>query len=97
MAITQAEVEHMARLARLDLSEQEKALFCEQLSHILSYMDQLRQVPTDGVPHTSTVIEQSNAFRDDIPTPSLPVQAVIANAPEAVDGFFVVPKILENP
>lgn len=96
MIMTRTEVEHIARLARLNLSEQEIALFCEQLSQILSYMDQLRQVPTKGVPHTATVIEQANAFRDDIPAPSLPVDAIMANAPEAEDGFFVVPKILEN-
>ena len=94
MAITQAEVEHIAQLVRLELADQDKALFCEQLSHILSYMDQLRQVPTEGVPHTATVIEQTNAFRDDAPTPSLSVEKVVANAPKTTDGFFVVPKIL---
>ena len=94
MAITQAEVEHIAQLARLELTDQDKALFGEQLSHILSYMDQLKQVSTEGVPHTATVIEQTNAFRDDMPTPSLPVEKVLANAPETTDGFFVVPKIL---
>lgn len=94
MAITQAEVDHIAKLARLELTDQEKALFCEQFRHILSYMDQLRAVPTDGVPQTATVIEQPTPFRDDVPTPSLPVEQVVANAPETADGFFVVPKIL---
>jgi aspartyl-tRNA(Asn)/glutamyl-tRNA(Gln) amidotransferase subunit C len=94
VGITKAEVDHVAQLARLDISESEKTVFSEQLSHILAYVDQLREIETEGVLHTATVLEQANLFRDDVAQPSLSVNQATANAPKAEGDLFVVPKII---
>jgi aspartyl-tRNA(Asn)/glutamyl-tRNA(Gln) amidotransferase subunit C len=96
MEITQKEVEQVAKLARLELSEDEKGTFARQLSAILSYMDQLKTLDTGGVEPTSTVLPTDNVFRDDQVRPSLPQETALANAPDQADGFFRVPRILED-
>jgi aspartyl-tRNA(Asn)/glutamyl-tRNA(Gln) amidotransferase subunit C len=96
MDITQKEVEHVAKLARLELSEDEKGTFTRQLSAILTYMDQLKTLDTRGVEPTMTVLPTENVFRDDEVQPSLPQERALANAPEQADGFFRVPRILED-
>ena len=96
MKIDKSEVEHVARLARLDVAESEKDSFSEQLSQILKFMDQLGTVDTQGIPQTATVLEQTNVFRDDVPHTCLPVEEATANAPHTEDGFFLVPKILTD-
>ena len=96
MDITQREVEHVAKLARLELSEDEKGTFTRQLSAILTYMDQLKTLDTRGVEPTMTVLPTENVFRDDEVRPSLPQERALANAPEQADGFFRVPRILED-
>ncbi len=96
MDITQKEVEHVAKLARLELSEDEKGTFTRQLSAILTYMDQLKKLDTRGVEPTMTVLPTENVFRDDEVQPSLPQERALANAPEQADGFFRVPRILED-
>ena len=96
MEITLKEVEQVAKLARLDLSEDEKAIFARQLSAILSYMDQLKTLDTGGVEPTATVLPTDNVFRDDQVRPSLPQEAALTNAPDQADGFFRVPRILED-
>ncbi|MEP6600255.1 MAG: Asp-tRNA(Asn)/Glu-tRNA(Gln) amidotransferase subunit GatC [Nitrospirota bacterium] len=96
MDITQKEVEHVAKLARLELSEDEKGTFTRQLSAILTYMDQLKTLDTRGVEPTTTVLPTENVFRDDEVRPSLPQERALANAPEQADGFFRVPRILED-
>ena len=96
MDITQKEVEHVAKLARLELSEDEKGIFTRQLSAILTYMDQLKTLDTRGVEPTMTVLPTENVFRDDEVRPSLPQESALANAPEQADGFFRVPRILED-
>lgn len=96
MDISHKEVEHVAKLARLEVSEEEKVLFARQLSAILSYMDQLKELDTTGVEPTATVLPAANVFREDEVRPSLPREQALANAPEQVDGFFRVPKILED-
>ena len=96
MDITQKEVEHVANLARLELSEDEKGIFTRQLSAILTYMDQLKTLDTRGVEPTMTVLPTENVFRDDEVRPSLPQERALANAPEQADGFFRVPRILED-
>lgn len=93
-SITQQEVEHVARLARLDLTETEKPMFAEQLDHILSYVDQLQGVSTEGVPLMASVAQEKPVLREDIPGECLSVEKALANAPESHEGFFVVPKIL---
>ena len=96
MEISKEQVEHVARLARLEVSEDEKAMFARQLSGILTYMDQLKELETRGVEPTATVLPTDNVFRDDDIRPSLPQEKALANAPDQADGFFRVPKILED-
>ena len=96
MEITQKEVEQVAKLARLELSEDEKGTFARQLSAILSYMDQLKTLDTGGVEPTATVLPTDNVFRDDQVRPSLSQETALANAPDQADGFFRVPRILED-
>ena len=95
MPLTIAEVEHIAELARLSLTEQEKNLFQDQLSAILDYAAVLQRVDTSAVPPTATVLALRNVMRDDAVEPSLPTEDVLANAPEAIDGYFRVKAILE--
>ncbi|HEX9741201.1 MAG TPA: Asp-tRNA(Asn)/Glu-tRNA(Gln) amidotransferase subunit GatC [Nitrospiraceae bacterium] len=96
MRITKQDVENVAKLARLEITETEKEAFTQQLSGILSYVEKLNKLKTAGVEPTATVLGQSNVFREDQARPSLPVGKAVANAPESADGFFVVPKILEE-
>ena len=92
--ISKAEVEKVAELARLDLTEAEKSLFGGQLSQILDYVDQLQTVRTEGVPLTSSVAEIQSEWREDVVVPGLTVEQALSNAPESDQGLFVVPKIL---
>lgn len=96
MEIGREEVEYVAKLARLEITDEEKDTFSQQLSSILTYFDQLKSVDTTGVEPTATVLEQAGVFRDDQARPSLPVERALANAPEAENGYFLVPKILEE-
>ena len=96
MEISKEEVEHVAKLARLEVSEDEKAMFARQLSGILTYMDQLKELDTKGIEPTATVLPTENVFRDDDVRPSLPQEKALANAPDQKDGFFRVPKIIED-
>jgi aspartyl-tRNA(Asn)/glutamyl-tRNA(Gln) amidotransferase subunit C len=95
MPLTTAEVEHIAELARLSLTEQEKTLFQDQLSAILDYASVLQGVDTSAVPPTATVLPLRNIMRDDAVAPSLSTEDVLANAPAAADGYFKVKAILE--
>jgi len=94
--ITTAEVEHVARLARLELSSEEKERLRSQLDAILGYVEQLRRVDTTGVEPTAHVLPLANVMRDDEVRPSYPAEAMLANAPEAREGQFRVPRILEE-
>ena len=96
MNITKEEVEKVAKLARLELTDIEKAAFAEQLSQILTYVETLKQYDTTGVEPMATVLGQVTVFRPDDARPSLSVERAVANAPESADGFFVVPKIIED-
>jgi len=96
MEISKELVEHVAKLARLEVSEDEKAMFARQLSAILTYMDQLKEVDTEGVEPTATVLPTENVFREDAVKPSLTQERALANAPDQADGLFRVPKILED-
>jgi aspartyl-tRNA(Asn)/glutamyl-tRNA(Gln) amidotransferase subunit C len=86
---------HVARLARLGLSEAEIDLFAQQLSRILEYMDTLQQLDTSAVPPTAQVLPQRNVMRPDKARPSLPRETVLANAPDTDGEFFRVQAILE--
>ncbi|BBI35252.1 Asp-tRNA(Asn)/Glu-tRNA(Gln) amidotransferase subunit GatC [Cohnella abietis] len=95
MSITRNDVEHVANLARLELSEQEKEQFEGQLNAILKYAEKLNQLDTDGIEPTSHVLPLANVMRDDKVKPSLPIEKVLLNAPEDEDGHFKVPAVLE--
>jgi len=92
---TQADVERVARLARLELTSDEKDLFARQLAEILAYAEQIQRVPTDGVPPTSHAGDTAMMRQDEV-RPSLPREASLASAPDAdVDaGLFKVPRVL---
>ncbi len=96
MEISKEQVEHVARLARLEVSDGEKATFARQLSGILTYIDQLKGLDTTGVEPTATVLPTDNVFREDEVRPSLTQERALANAPDRADGFFRVPKIIED-
>lgn len=93
--ITIQEVEHVARLARLKFSEEEKTELTKHLAEILDYIEQLNKLNTDDVPPTSHVIPVKNVVRSDEVKPSLTRDEALANAPSDVDGLFEVPKIVE--
>ena len=93
--ISAAQVEHVAQLARLALSDEEKQRLTEQLNAILTYMEQLGEVPTAGVEPTAHVLDLVNVFRDDTVRQTLSADAALANAPETAHHFFVVPRIVE--
>jgi aspartyl-tRNA(Asn)/glutamyl-tRNA(Gln) amidotransferase subunit C len=93
--ISKQEVEHVARLARLELSEGEKDRLIDQLSNILTYVETLNGLDTKGVEPTSHVLDIKNVMRDDVSAPSLPQEQALANAPDKAAGHFKVPKIIE--
>jgi aspartyl-tRNA(Asn)/glutamyl-tRNA(Gln) amidotransferase subunit C len=93
-ALSRADVEHVAYLARLGLTGEELARLEGQLNHILDQYAKLAELDTDAIPPTAQTIELENILREDLVTPSLPVEAVLANAPERDGDFFVVPAIL---
>ncbi len=95
MRITRELVAHVARLSRLALTEEELEQYRQQLSTILEYFARLEALPTEGVKTTSHAIPVTNVFREDVVTPSLPVEEVLTMAPQARDGYFVVPRVLE--
>ena len=95
MKISKQEVEHVARLARLELAEEEKDKLIDQLSNILTYVETLNGLDTKGVEPTSHVLDIKNVMRDDISAPGLPQEQALANAPEKAAGHYKVPKIIE--
>ncbi len=96
MALTREEVEHVAWLARLQLSEEEIETFREQLSAILEYARMLEDVDTSAVPPTATVLPMRNVMREDEVRPSLSQDVVLANAPDTEDGYFRVRAVLSE-
>ena len=95
MSISVGDVEHVANLARLDLSSEEKERFADQLNAILKYVEKLGELDTDGIEPTSHVLPLYNVMRDDEVKPSLPIEKVMLNAPDEEDGQFKVPAVLE--
>lgn len=89
-------VRQVAEMARLALSEEEIELFREQLGSILEYAEVLNELDTEGVEPTAHAAHVKNVLRDDQVRPSLPKEAVLANAPEAQEGYFRVPRIMEE-
>ena len=95
MKLNRKDVEHVALLSRLELSENELDKYTGQLDAILEYIDVLNQVDTSAVEPMAHVLEIRNVMRSDEVQPSLPREAALQNAPDAEDGFFKVPKIVE--
>lgn len=95
MGITIDDVEHVAGLARLELSGEEKERFAEQLNAILKYAEKLNGLDTAGVEPTSHVLSLANVMRDDAVKPSLPIGKVLLNAPDEEDDQIKVPPVLE--
>jgi aspartyl-tRNA(Asn)/glutamyl-tRNA(Gln) amidotransferase subunit C len=95
MPLTLKEVEHIADLARLELTDEEKARYREQLSAILDYVAQLRELDTTGIPPTSSVLPPRSTLREDEPRPGLNLDELLRNAPDTEAGQFRVPPVLE--
>ncbi len=94
--ITRAEVEQVARLARLELTEEEKGRITAELDAILGYMETLNALDTTGVAPTTTVIPMTSVMREDEVRPGLSQEQALANAPDRQDIFFRVPRIIED-
>ena len=94
--ITRKEVDHVARLARLALSEEEKEVMTRQLDRILAYVDKLNELDTSQVEPTSHVIPMENVMREDAMRASLAHDDALANAPDREGPFFRVPRIIED-
>jgi aspartyl-tRNA(Asn)/glutamyl-tRNA(Gln) amidotransferase subunit C len=94
--ISRDDVAHIARLARLALTDAELETMREQLNAILAHIDALRAVDTAGIEPTSHAVPQFNVMREDEPRPCLPREAMLANAPDPAGEFFRVPRIIEE-
>lgn len=94
MKITADQVQHVARLARLQIDPGAMEKLASELATILTYVDKLNEVDTEGVPPTSHAIELINAFRDDEVHAHLPREQALGNAPSQDEGSFVVPKVI---
>lgn len=95
MSLSADDVRWVAHLARLQLSEGELATLTGQLAAVVEYVDLLTTVNTDGVEPMAHAVEVANVFRPDEPAPSLPVDAVLANAPDRRGNFYGVPAVLD--
>lgn len=94
--ITKKQVEHVAKLARLSLNEEEKDKFSDQLGKILNYVDQLNELDTANVEPMTQAVPKINVIRKDTVCQSVDRDAILKNAPEEEDGYFKVPKITEE-
>ena len=92
--ITPGDVAHVARLARLDITDDESAVFAQQLDAVLDHFRDVEALDTEGVPATAHPLPLRNVFRADVPRDSLDRDEVLAQAPAAEDGRFRVPRIL---
>ena len=94
MAVSIQDVEHVAALARLSFTAEEKEVLTGQLNEILVYMEQLNGLDTSNVEPLAQVIELDNVFRPDVLKPSCPQEEILRNAPAHTDKFFKVPKVI---
>ncbi len=95
MKITEDEVRHIVKLARLSLSEDELSMYSGQLNAIIGHVEQLNTLDTTGIGPTSHVLPITNIMRDDVQMPSLSNDEALKNAPDPSDKFYRVPKIIE--
>jgi aspartyl-tRNA(Asn)/glutamyl-tRNA(Gln) amidotransferase subunit C len=94
--LSRSDVEHVAHLARLGLTADELSLLEGQLNHIVEQYTKLAELDTDAIAPTAQTIELENILREDVVTPSLPVEEVLRNAPATADGYLVSPPILSG-
>ena len=95
MSVSIEQVRHIAKLARIAMSEEEIERLAPELNNILGWVEQLGEVNTDGVEPLTAVIDQKLRLRDDVVTDGNIRDEILANAPEAQHGFFAVPKVIE--
>jgi aspartyl-tRNA(Asn)/glutamyl-tRNA(Gln) amidotransferase subunit C len=95
MSVSTEQVRHLARLARIAMSDDEIERLAPELNNILGWIEQLGEVNTDGVEPLATVIDQKLRLRDDVVNDGNIREEILANAPEAQHGFFAVPKVIE--
>ncbi len=95
MAITIEQVEHIARLAKLEFTQEEKERFTRELNRILEYVEKLNELDTSNVEPLSHTTEITNVMRGDRVTGSLPLEEVLKNAPSRQGNFFKVPKVVK--
>lgn len=88
-------IDHIAMLARLKLTNDEKEVFSGQLDSIIEYINKLNELDTKNIEPTAHVLDLENVFRDDELRPSLPVDNALRNTPERMENFYQVPKIIE--
>ena len=96
MALTPEDVDHVAALARLGITADERARFAEQLSGILEHFRALQALDTEDIPPTAQVLDVRTVMRPDVPRPALTQAQALANAPREEDGFFRVQAVLEE-
>ncbi len=94
MALTEKDVQYVAKLARLEITEAEAAKYTEQLGNILQYVEQLNKLDTAHVEPLTHPLDMKNVFRPDVNEPSLTQKEVLSNGPEVQAGHFKVPKIM---
>ncbi len=92
--LTEQEVRHVARLSRLELSDQEVEHFAEQLSAVLDYVSKLNELDVEGVEPMAHAMDVTNVLRPDEPVPGMSLKQALANAPDKMPPFFKVPKVL---
>lgn len=95
MELGREQIDYVAHLARIELTDEERTLFGSQLAGVLDYVEKLNELNTETVPPTAHVMGLSNVFRDDVARPSPPREVMLANAPQQACGCFLVPKILD--
>ena len=94
--LTRADVEKVAKLARLKLTDEELDTFTSQLGQVLEYVDVLNELDTDDIEPMAHVADIANVFREDKAGESLPREKALANAPKTDGKYFLVPQIIEN-
>jgi aspartyl-tRNA(Asn)/glutamyl-tRNA(Gln) amidotransferase subunit C len=94
-ASTDLNIDHVANLARIALTAEEKAKFAQQLGEVIHHIEQLRKVDVSGVEPTAHAFPVHNVWSEDVARPGLPVEAALRNAPAQRDNMIVVPKVVE--
>lgn len=96
--VTRENIEHIAKLARLDFSDEEYEKLTQDMNNVLGYIDQLKELDVSNIEPLENINEavEKNIFRTDESAPCLPVEEVLKNAPKAADGYFLVPKVIEQ-